>query len=115
MFYTINVENIGNETIVQHYELKYHTASHVQFYSPNSVAYIMRWFPATVGVPWEMQLRATSGNTCELTCMIGADFPNLFLKLGAWLNGFGGFFLKRHLQQEGNAFAKDIEKKFRTI
>lgn len=115
VFYTINVENIGNETIVQHYELKYHTASHVQFYSPNSVAYIMRWFPATVGVPWEMQLRATSGNTCELTCMIGADFPNLFLKLGAWLNGFGGFFLKRHLQQEGNAFAKDIEKKFRAI
>ena len=115
VFYTVNVENIGNETIVQNYEMKYHSPHHVQFYSPNSVAYILRWFPATVGVPWEMQVKSTSDNTSELVCLIGADFPNWFLKLGAWLNGLGGYFLTRHLKQEGKAFARDIEKKFGTV
>lgn len=112
-FYMHNVEYIGNESIIQHYKLLYHTKKHVQFYSPHSMAYVLRWFPAEVGVPWEMQVKSTSDNTSELLCLIGADFPNSFLKWGAWLNGVGGFFLKNHLKQEGAAFAKDIETKFK--
>lgn len=113
VFFMNNVENIGNETIIQHYELKYHSPYHVQFYSPKSIAFVLRWFPAKVGVPWEMNLQSLSENSCQLTCMIGADFPNLFLKIASWCNGLGGFFLKRHLQIEGNAFASDIERKFK--
>lgn len=111
-FYMLNVENIGNETLIQHYELKYHAPDHIQFYSSHSKAYVMRWFPAEVGVPWEMQIRPISATISELTCMIGADFPTLFLKVAAWLNGIGGRFIYRHLIEEGNAFAKDIERKF---
>jgi hypothetical protein len=115
VFYMMNVENIGNETLVQHYELKFHAPGHIQFYSSHSKAYVMRWFPAKVGVPWEMQINATSATTSELTCIIGADFPTLFLKLAAWLNGLGGTFIHRHLMEEGKAFANDIEKKFGTV
>ncbi len=93
LFYTDNVENIGNETLVQRYEIKNHSIHDVQFYSENSVAYILRWFLVIVVVPWEMQVRSTSDNTSELICLIGADFSNWFLKLVAWLNGLGGFFL----------------------
>lgn len=113
VFHMKNVENIGIETVVQQYQMKYHAPNHVQFYSPESVAYILRWFPATVGVPWEMYLQPVSTNSSRLVCLIGADFPNLLVKAGAWLIGLGGLFLRKHLKNEGRAFAKDIEQKFK--
>ncbi len=107
-----NVENIGTDTIVQHYELKYHSPNHVQFYSAKSVAYIMRWFPVIVGVPWEMQIRTATQDTCELICLVGADYPNALIKEAAWSIGLGGAFLRKHLKKEGKAFARHIEEKF---
>ncbi len=112
LFCMTNVENIGLETVIQHYELKYHAPNHVQFYSPKTISYILRWFPAKVGVPWELYLQPVSANSCRLICLIGADFPNFLLKIGAWFSGFGGLFLQMHLNKEGKAFAKDIESKF---
>lgn len=115
VFYTVNVENIGTDTLVQHYELKYHTSSHVQFYSEKSEAYIWRWVPVIVGVPWEMQIRPTSASTCELICMIGVDFPNVLIQFASWFNGLNGYFLRTHLKKEGIAFAEDIKRKFATV
>lgn len=113
VLFMTNVENIGTDMIVQHYELKFHAAGHIQLYSAKSHAFVMRWFRAVVGVPWEMQIRPTSEDACELVCLVGADYPNLFLKTAAWLSGLGGTFLKKHLKEESKAFAKDIEEKFR--
>jgi hypothetical protein len=59
-----------------------------------------------------MQIRPVSKDTCELVCLVGADYPNALLKAASWLNGLGGLFLKKHLRKEGKAFAKDIEQKF---
>lgn len=112
-FFMFNVENIGNETIVQRYELMEHSPGHVKFYSSGSTAFIMRWIPVVVGVPWELTIVPKSENSCQLDCMIGADFPNLLVKIGAWFNGLGGYFLRKHLNQEGIAFANDITAKFR--
>jgi hypothetical protein len=110
VFFMKNLENIGGDSLIQRYELKYHSPHHVQFYSSETTAYVMRWFPATVGVPWEMRLTKTSDDTCELTCLIGVDFPNVLLK-AAWFSGLGDLFLKQHLSEEGKNFAKDIERK----
>ena len=112
VLFMTNVENIGTDMVVQHYELKNHSSHHVQLYSAKSDAYIIRWFPVVVGVPWEMQIVPVSMNTCELICLVGADYPNLFIKTAAWINGLGGTFLSKHLTKEGKAFAKDIEQKF---
>ena len=112
IFHAINVENIGNETIVQRYVMQYQSPHHVQLYSPQTTAYVLRWFPAVVGVPWEMQIRPVSETSSELVCLIGADFPTGILKFAAWCNGLGGYFLRRHLLEEGKAFAADIERKF---
>jgi len=111
-FHMVNVEMIGNEMIVQHYRLLEHRPDRVAFYSAGTRAYVLRWFPAKVGVPWEMELKATGPDACELVCTIGADFPNVMVAFGAFLNGFGATFLRRHLVQEGVAFARDIERKF---
>ncbi len=112
VFHMVNVEMIGNEMLVQHYTLVEHRPDHVAFYSKASKAYVLRWFPATVGVPWQMTLRETGPDRCELICTIGADFPNPLLEIGGYLNGLGWLFLRRHLEQEVEAFARDIERKF---
>ncbi|MFT3682252.1 MAG: hypothetical protein QM791_18405 [Ferruginibacter sp.] len=112
VLFMTNVENVSTDTVVQHYEMKYHSQSHVQFYSAKSEAFVMRWFRVLVGVPWEMQIRELPGNTCELVCLVGADYPNLFLKAASWFAGLGGLFLKRHLVKEGREFARHIQEKF---
>lgn len=114
-FCMANVEMIGNEMIVQNYVLREHQPDRVGFYSERTKAYILRWLPAVVGVPWEMEVRAKGADRCELVCTIGADFPNQMVAIGAYVNGFGGLFLRRHLSEEGKAFARDIERKFRKV
>ena len=111
-FCMVNVEMIGNEMIVQNYVLREHQPDRVRFYSERTRAYVFRWFPAVVGVPWEMTLRAKGPDRCDLLCTIGADFPGRMLAIAAWINGLGGLFLRRHLNEEGKAFARDIERKF---
>jgi hypothetical protein len=111
-FHMVNVELIGNEMLIQHYALRDHSADRLTLYSEKTKAYVWRWFPAVVGVPWELSLRDVDPDNCELTCTIGADFPSHIIALGAYLNGFGGIFIRKHLAQEGAAFAKDILKKF---
>lgn len=112
-FYMTNVENIGTETLIQHYELISQAPNSIQLYSSKTRAYIMRWFPVTVGVPWELYLQPVSANSSRLICMIGVDYPGPILKIAAWFIGLGGFFLRRHLNKEGRAFAKDVEEKFK--
>ena len=60
-----------------------------------------------------MQIMPISDNACELICLIGVNYPNPVLKVVAWLNGLGGPFLKKHLNKEGIAVAKDIKIKFK--
>ena len=112
-FYMTNVENIGTETLIQHYELKSQAPNSIQLYSSKSQAFIMRWFPVTVGVPWELYVQPVSANSSRLICLIGVDYPNPLLKIAAWCIGLGGFFLRSHLHKEAKAFAKDVEEKFR--
>jgi len=111
-FHMVNVETIGNEMLVQHYVLQEHRPDRVTFYSENTEAYILRWFRAIVGVPWELDVQATGPDRCKLLCTIGADFPNVLVAAGACVNGLDGLFLRRHLYEEGKAFARDIERKF---
>jgi hypothetical protein len=111
-FVMVNVECIGADMIVQHYELIEHSRSSVRLYSARSTAYVYRWFPVTVSVPWEMSLHRSSDRSCELTCTVGIESPSLFIRALAWTNGLGLLFLRRHLALEGAAFARDLERKF---
>jgi hypothetical protein len=110
-FFMVNVEAIGSDMLVQHYELIDHGKSHLKFYSPRTKGYVYRWFPVTFSVPWEMALRPLSSHSCELTCTIGAEFPSVLLGAIARANG-SFFFIRRHLAVEGAAFARNIELKF---
>ncbi len=110
-FFMVNVECIGGDMLIQHYELVDHSRSHVTFYSHRTKGYVFRWVPVTFSAPWEMSLRGVSAHSCELTCTIGAEFDSPLLGALAWLNG-SRFFIRRHLAAEGVAFARHIELKF---
>lgn len=112
ILYSTNVENIGTDQIVQHYAMRHEAKDHILLHSSESDVYIMRFVPVSVGVPWEMQIRPVTENTCEFICMFGINYPNRLLQVVYALYGLGGLFLKKHLNKEGIAFAKDIEKKF---
>jgi hypothetical protein len=112
-FYMTNVENVGTDTIIQNYELKSYSADSVKLYSSRSNAYIMRWVPVFVGVPWELSVKRVSATTSILTCMIGVDYPNPLIRVAAWVNGLGGLFLRQHLRKETKTFALDIQRKFK--
>ena len=111
-FYMTNVENVGTDTIIQNYELKSYSADSVKLYSLRSKAYILRWIPVFVGVPWELSVKRVSATRSSLTCMIGVDYPNLLSRVAAWVNGLGGLFLRQHLKKETKSFALDIQRKF---
>ena len=108
-FHMVNVECVGTEMLVQQYELLEHSKSHVKFYSRRTPTYLLRWLPVTFSVPWEMTVRPTSSQTCELVCLIGAESANPFLALAARI---ASPFVRRHLAEEGAAFAKHLERKF---
>lgn len=112
ILYSTNVENIGTDQIVQHYTMRYDAKDHLLLHSAESSVYILRFVPVSVGVPWEMQIRAVTENSCEFICMFGIDYPNRLLQIAFSIYGLGGLFLKNHLKREGVAFAKDIEQKF---
>lgn len=111
-FFMVNVECIGSDLLVQHYELVEHSKSHVVFYSRETKGFVFRLFPVTFSVPWEMRLRRISDIACELHCTIGADFRSPLLGAVAWVNGLGNFFLRRHLATEGRGFVRSIERRF---
>ena len=113
-FFMVNVECIGSDLLVQHYELIEYSRSHVKFYSARTRSYVCRWFPVTFSVPWEMTLRPTTSHSCELICTIGADFSSALLAAIAWASG-SLFFLRRHLAIEGAAFARNIERTFDSV
>jgi hypothetical protein len=110
-FFMVNVECIGSDLLVQHYELIDYSKSHVRFHSARTKGYVCRWLPVTFSVPWEMTLRPTSSRTCELTCTIGADFSSALPSAIARASG-SLFFIRRHLRVEGVAFARHLEQTF---
>lgn len=112
VLFATNVENIGTDQIVQHYEMTYESKDHLLLHSAESDVYIMKFVPVSVGVPWEMQIRPVTENTCEFVCMFGIDFPNAFLQTVYKFYSLNGTFLRKHLTKEGIAFARDIEQKF---
>ena len=108
----INVEDIGGSLITQYYYFKKTEKAHVILHSDRSMVLVLHWFPVRINVPWEMSVSEDLSGQTILTCTIGALFPNKFLEIAA-RSMLLGYFLKKHLLEEAQAFAKDLELKFK--
>ena len=74
-FFMVNVELIGTDMLVQHYQLMEHSRSHVKFYSPRTRGLIYRWLPVVFGVPWEMTVRPGSRRRVRAALRHRGRFP----------------------------------------
>jgi hypothetical protein len=108
----INVENIGGQLLIQHYKIIEKQPHHLLLSSLKSDVYLFHILKVQVEVEWTMTLKEKDENSCEFTCQVGVQYPNILLKL-AHMSAGGNYFLARHTNEEGPLFAKYIEKKFR--
>ena len=107
----INVEDIGGGLITQYYYFKKTEKDHVILHSERSLVLVLHWFPIRINVPWEMSVEEDPTGQTALKCTIGAVFPSKILEIAA-RSMFLGFFLKKHLNEEAQAFAVDLNWKF---
>ena len=107
----INVEDIGGGLITQYYYFRKVEKDHVILNSDRSLVLVLHWFPVRIKVPWEMRVAEDSTGQTILSCAIGAIFPHMLLEIAA-KSMFLGYFLRKHLREEAQAFAIDLHSKF---
>ena len=105
----INVESIGGSLMVQHYETRRADKDHVTMVSEASRAYLMHVAPVKVGVVWDMQVMPDGPSTSRFRCEIDVAMPLAVRLLG--LTTGTPLFVRRHLVEETNGFARDIARK----
>ena len=109
----VNAESIGGNLLIQHYTILTKESDHVLLYSERSDAYLFHLVKVHVSVTWEMKVIHKDDYSCTFVCEIGVTYPNRLLAMAAKLSAVN-YFLRRHLDEEGKNFARDIERKFRT-
>ena len=105
----VNVESIGGSLLVQHYATQRADKNHVTMIADASRAYLMHVVPVKIGVVWDMQVLPDGPETSRFRCTIDVAMPLAVRVLGLF-NGTG-FFVKRHLVEETEGFARDIARK----
>lgn len=109
---TINVESVGGNLIVQHYRPVQAQPSRVEMYSPASRVYLAHVVPVRAAVRWTLEATAKDATSTDLTCAVKVDLPIALEVLGR-LTGLN-VFLRRHVNEETQAFGADIARKQRT-
>ena len=105
----VNVESIGGSLLIQHYATQRADKDHVTMVAGASRAYLMHLVPVEIGVIWDMQVLSEGPETSRFRCTIDVAMPPAIRVLGLF-NGTG-FFVKRHLIEETEGFARDIARK----
>jgi len=107
----VNVESIGGNLLVQHYQMVKGEASQVVMHSKKSRAYILHLFPATVEVIWTVEIELQNSDSTIFRCTVETRLPT-FLQVVA-SPALLSFFIRRHTIEETLGFAADIERKAR--
>jgi len=107
----INVESIGGNLIVQHYQSVRADRFSVEMYSPRSRVYLFHLMPVAAGVRWTLQVTPVAATTADFACTVEVHLPAVLGVLGRL--SFLGHFLGRHVVEEAQGFATDITRKHR--
>ncbi len=108
----INVESIGGNLLVQHYKIQQKQKHLLVLHSRKSDAYLFHLVKVHVGVEWKMIVKKREERSSFFICEIGVQYPNKLLKIASMLVA-GNYFLRKHINEEGSLFAKNIEARFR--
>ncbi|MES2829800.1 MAG: hypothetical protein V4687_16700 [Bacteroidota bacterium] len=107
----VNVESIGGNLLVQHYQLQQKQKDLLLLCSPKSEAFLFHLVKVNVGVEWKMTVKEKDALNSYFICEISVKYPNKLLKLASILVA-GNYFLQKHVNEEGPLFARNIEEKF---
>lgn len=107
----VNVESIGGNLLIQHYSIITKEKDNMFLRSERSDAYLSHLIRVRVSVEWKMKVVYKDEQSCTFTCEIGTSYPNKALALAGKLSAVN-YFLRKHLNEEGKNFAKNIKLKF---
>ena len=107
----VNVESIGGNLLIQHYAIITKDIDKVFLRSDKSDAYLSHFIRVYLSVEWKMSVVYRDNQSCTFTCEVGTAYPNKVLAIAGKLSSVN-YFLKKHLNEEGKNFARDIELKF---
>jgi len=110
----INVEDIGGNLLIQHYKILKKDPGEMHLYSKQSDIYLSHLIHSHIEVNWKMSVRSASATTCTFLCEVSTILPTKLFELAATI-GFAGHFLQAHVNEEGQNFANDIEKKTKLL
>ncbi|MGD9526105.1 hypothetical protein [Pseudonocardia sp.] len=108
---TVNVEAIGGNLVIQHYRAVRTERDGVEMHSAASRVYLLHLVPVTATVGWWLAAAPTGAATSELTCTVEVGLHPVVQALGRLMAL--GTFLRRHVEEETQLFAADIERKTR--
>ena len=103
---SVNVESVGGNLLVQHYVAEVKEPDYVKMVSLSDM-WIMKLVHIVVKVTWEMRLISVSENECKFQNTVLVEHPNLIMKIISTL-GLGGFFVRRHNEEETPLFAQNL-------
>ncbi len=106
----VNVESIGGTLLIQHYAPTVAEADRVTMVSRATRAYIMHVFPVSIGVVWDMRIKADGADASRFQCSIDIDFPLPVQILGYFVGA--SLAIRSHLVEETNGFARDMLRKY---
>jgi len=107
----INIESIGGNLLVQHYKIQQKQKHLLVLLSQKTDAYLFHLVKVHVEVEWKMIIKQKDDRSSFFICEIGVQYPNKLLKAASVFVA-GNYFLRKHIDEEGPLFAKNIEKKF---
>ncbi len=105
----VNVESMAGALIIQHYRTELLQPAHVRLFSERSRAYLMHLLPFHLQVGWEMQISSVSARESKLRCTIDVRNP-MWVRFAGLFNATN-YWIRRHLIEETEGFARDLERK----
>ena len=107
----VNIESIGGNLLINHYNILTKDSDHVVMQSEKSDAYLSHIIHFHVWVEWKMKVVFKNNNSSTFTCEVSTDYSNKFLAVAAKLS-VANYFLQKHINEEGENFARSIELRF---
>ena len=107
---SVNVESVGGNLLVQHYVAEVKQPDYVKMVSLSDL-WLMKLVHVVVKVTWEMRLISVSESECKFQNTVLVEHPHFIMKILSAL-ALGGFFVRKHNEEETPLFAHEQIKVF---
>jgi len=105
----VNVENVGGNLLVQHYQMAAAAAHRVVMHSRETRVYLFHVVPARIEVIWTVEVEPRTDQSATFRCSVETRMPTHLRALARL--ALLPIFLRRHTREATLGFARDIARK----